>query len=407
MLSVAEAHRRVIERARALPVVEVRPEDAVGRVLAEDVASDIDLPPFDKALVDGYAVRAAEVNDGRPLIVGEEVLAGRTPTRPLAEGEAAVVMTGAPLPEGADAMVMVEQAREVGDGRVAFDGGPVRPGQNRLTKGRELRAGEVVLRAGTRINAVHVGVLASVGRVRVEVVRRPRVVVIPTGDELVDPGQVPGPGQIRNSNAGMLAALVRSDAATGPTWPITPDDPEALRTILAKALNWADVLLVSGGVSAGKRDLVPEALTNLGVEPVFHKVDVRPGKPLWFGVGKARADRTRPLVFGLPGNPVSGVVSVLLFVRPALDVLNGGRPAGPPIERAMLAEPFAHRGPRPTFHPARAQRSAEGRLWVRPLDWAGSPDLRAVAEADGFAAFPGGDADYPAGAAIEFLRISV
>jgi molybdopterin molybdotransferase len=405
LLSVADARRRVVERAGALPAVEVRLEEAVGRTLAEDVESDIDLPPFDKALVDGFAVRAADLSAGRPLRIGEEIVAGRTPTRPLAEREAAVIMTGAPLPEGADAVVMVEQARRVDAGLVEFDGGPVRQGQNRLTRGRELRAGEVVLRPGTRINPVHIGLLASVGRAKVKVVRRPRAVVIPTGDELVDPGQVPGPGQIRNSNAGMLVGLARSAGAEAEAGSIAPDEPRALRAILASALERADVLLVVGGVSAGKRDLVPGALTSLGAEQVFHKVDVRPGKPLWFGVGRPRDDGTSPLVFGLPGNPVSGVVSFLLFVRAALEVLDGGRSAGLPLEPACLAEPFAHRGLRPTFHPAGAHRSAEGRLEVRPLSWAGSADLRAVAEADGYAAFPGGDADYPAGAAVEFLRM--
>jgi molybdopterin molybdotransferase len=401
MLTVGEARREVLGRCRPLPGRSVRLADAIGSVLAEEVAADLDLPPFDKALVDGYAVRSADLAGGAGrLRVVEEITAGRTPGRPLAAGEAAAIMTGAPLPEGADAVVMIEQTRRDGDD-VIIDGGPVAPGQNRLTRGREMRAGEVVLRRGERLNAPRLGLLASIGRTEVRVIPRPRVAILPTGDELVEPDRVPGPGQIRNSNGTLLRALVGDPPAE--VLPIAPDEPEGLRRLLARGLE-ADVLLITGGVSAGNKDLVPETLEALGVERVFHKVRLRPGKPLWFGVGPRDGDRPGPLVFGLPGNPVSGIIGVLLFVRPALEALQGREPEDRVLARQPLAIPFVHRGDRPTYHPARRVFNGSD-LAIEPLDWAGSADLRTVARADGFALFPAGDRSYAAGEPIDYLPL--
>jgi molybdopterin molybdotransferase len=285
---------------------------------------------------------------------------------------------------------------------VVIDDPGVAPGRNRMPRGREMRAGEVVLERGEVLNAARLGLLASVGRSRVAVVPRPRVSVVSTGDELVDPDQFPGPGQIRNSNATVLRALSAGFGADAGTLPIAPDEPVALRESLARGLA-ADVLLITGGVSAGNRDLVPEALAALGVARVFHKIRLKPGKPLWFGVGPGRdAGGPPPLVFGLPGNPVSGVVGFVLFVRPALDAL-AARPG--PADRtvaARLATRFDHSGDRPTYHPAR--RVADGS--VEPLDgWAGSADLRTVARADGFAVFPAGDRSYQPGEIVRFLPL--
>ncbi len=207
MLTVDEALRAVLERVGPLPPRSRPPVEALGCVLAEDVTADLDLPPFDKALVDGFAVRAADLHGDDPwLTIGEEITAGRTPTRPLGPREAAAIMTGAPLPPGADAVVMIEQT-QCREGGVLVEVETVRSGQNRLVRGREMRAGEIVLRRGVRLNAARLGLLASVGRTEVTVVPRPRVAIVPTGDELVEPDQVPGPGQIRNSNAVMLQAL--------------------------------------------------------------------------------------------------------------------------------------------------------------------------------------------------------
>ncbi len=405
MLTVEDALQAVMERASPLPPRSRRLVDALGCELAEDVAADLDLPPFDKALVDGYAVRSGDLlGEDRLLQIGEEITAGRVPTRPLGVREAAAIMTGAPMPAGADAVVMIEQTRRH-DGRVHVDDPSVAPGRHWMPRGREMRSGEVVLRRGARLNPARLGLLASVGRTEVAVLPRPWVAVVPTGDELVEPDRRPGPGQIRNSNAVMLQALVASCDAEADTLAIAPDHLDPLCETLASGLT-ADVLLITGGVSAGNRDLVPEALTSLGVVRIFHKVRIKPGKPLWFGVGPPREGMPGALVFGLPGNPVSGVVGFLLFVRPALDRLWSRTAARRYLSGARLAVPFVHAGDRPTYHPSRLVPRADppGDCEVEPLAWAGSADLRTVAQADGFAVFPAGDRAYATGETVDFLH---
>jgi molybdopterin molybdotransferase len=417
MLTVEEALKAVLDRARPLPPRRVPLAEANFHVLAEDVAADIDSPPFDKALVDGYAVRFADLSGGPPyrLRIGEEIPAGRTPSRALSVGEAAVIMTGAPLPLGADSVVMVEHTRREGDDVLIAPPSSIRPGQNRMERGREMRAGEVVLERGRCLTGIELGLLASVGCAFPLVTPRILVRIVPTGDELVEPDQVPGPGQIRNSNAVMLAGLINPDldglSAKPEICPIAPDDPDKLRSALKYGLE-ADVLLITGGVSAGKRDLVPGVLADLGVETVFHKVRLKPGKPLLFGVGPARSEgRSGALVFGLPGNPVSSAVGFKLFVNPAIDMIRGGGSReswGLPFPTYRLARPFSHRGDRPTCHPAEVDHTeTEGLRWtVTPLDWAGSPDLRTVASASGFIFFPAGDRDYAEGEEVEFFYLS-
>ena len=399
LLTVAEAVGLVLERVAALPTARRPLARALGLRLAEAVEADIDLPPFDKSLVDGYAIRSADLHGSGPFRVIEEVAAGRVPTRAIGPGEATAIMTGAPIPEGADAVVMVERARSSGEGLVHLDDPSSAPGRNVLPLGRELRRGEVVARPGDRLRPASLGLLASVGRAEVLVTPRARAAIVPTGDELVEPDWTPGPGQIRNSNGPLLRALVESCGAEADLRPIAPDEPTALRAALRDGLA-ADILIVTGGVSAGRRDLVPGALESLGVVRVFHKVRLKPGKPAWFGVGPSSADRPGPPVFGLPGNPVGAAVAFLLFVRPALDAMQGRVPARPYVVEGELASAFAHRGDRPTYQPARWLDGGG----VDPLPWAGSADLRAVAGADGFAIFPEGDRDHPAGSPIQFLR---
>lgn len=415
MLSIDEALRAVLEAARPLVPRSVPLDSATGCVLGENVFADIDLPPFDKALVDGYAVRSDDLRApgaDRWLRVGETILAGQTPGRPLGPRETATIMTGAPLPAGADAVVMHERTTIERD-RVRVDEPEVRPGQNTLHRGREMRAGQPILAAGTILGPAHLGVLASVGRPRPLVVR-PRVCVVSTGDELVEADQVPGPGQIRNSNAVMLRSLALEDRAEVIGSPTAPDRADALEAILGRGLEESDVLLITGGVSAGQRDLVPEVLASLGVRRIFHKVRLKPGKPLWFGVAgpdeggeRDELERRRTLVFGLPGNPVSGLVGYLLFARPAL--MNLGHrpmPADDPTSRGRLTHPFRHRGERPTYHPARLGIvPGEDLPRVETLDWAGSADLLTVASADGFAAFPAGDRDYLPGDVVRFVHL--
>lgn len=401
MLSVDEALREVLAAATPLGPRRSPLRQAAGCVLAEEIVADLDLPPFDKALMDGYAIRSSDLLDSdRRLIPGETITAGRIPTRPLGPREAAIITTGAPLPDGADCVVMHEKTRAV-EGWIHFDQPNVHPGQNRLLRGREMKAGETILHRGIVLNPARIGVLASVGRGEVVVIPRPEVAVVPTGDELVEIDRTPGPGQIRNSNAAMLEACAVAEGANAECLPIAPDDPELLRERLTDGLS-RDILLITGGVSAGHLDLVPATLERLGVRRVFHKIYLKPGKPLWFGVGPKWGDRPRALVFGLPGNPVSSLVCFLLFVRPAI-AAQAGRPGGAPgMLEAPLSRPFQQRGDRPTYFPARFVHGPTTSA-IEPLNWAGSADLRTVAEADGFAVFPAGDREFVEGEIVRFL----
>jgi molybdopterin molybdotransferase len=413
MLTVTEALRAVLSRTRPLPARPARLMDSLGLVLAGRVAADIDLPPFDKSLVDGFALRSVDVAEiPTRLRIVEEILAGQTPTRPIGPGEAAAIMTGAPMPDGADAVVMVEKTNRLDAGFVLVNGAAA-PGQNRLLRGREMKAGEIVAFEGAVLNAARLGVLASIGVDEVLVRPRPIVAVAATGDEIVPFHELPGPGQIRNSNTAMLTALALEHGATARPMPIAPDRPEALRDTFARALagdessgGSADVLVISGGVSAGRRDLVPEALEAIGIEQVFHKVKVKPGKPLWFGMGPGREGGPPSLVFGLPGNPVSGLVSFLLFVRPALAILSGQGDGLDDVSSFPLASSYRHSDDRDVYQPARLTDAEDLReVRVEPLPWSGSSDLRAAATGDGFAIFPAGERTYRVGDRVGFLPL--
>jgi molybdopterin molybdotransferase len=398
MLAVSEAQEIVLRHASPLsPIDAPLAADAMGLVLADDVISDLDMPPFDKALMDGYALRAGDLTEeGGTLTVIEEVTAGNTPTRPVGPGQATRIMTGAPMPDGADAVVMVERTRVLDDKQVHLEE-PARAGQNVLARGEEMRRGQTVLTAGAILRPQEFGVLASVGRTAIKVYPRPRVALLATGDELVESSQFPGPGQIRNSNGPMLAAQVLR-AGGIPHWlGIARDRVDHLRGLIAEGLR-APILLLSGGVSAGKLDLVPGVLKELGVQPHFHSVKLKPGKPLLFGTVDGA------LVFGLPGNPVSSLVCFELFVRPAIRRLAGHADAGPFEVRAFLTEDFPYRSDRPTYHPAWLEYRETG--WtVRPVAWFGSPDLRGLTRANSFVILPAGDHLHPAGKPMSVLKV--
>jgi molybdopterin molybdotransferase len=399
MLSVADAQRLVLEHTHPLsPETAALGPSLLGRVLAEDVVSDGDSPPHDKALMDGYALRSADLLVGRgTLRVIEEISAGRVPQHTISTGQAARIMTGAPIPLGADAVVMVERTCMLGDGRVDIEDRP-RPGQHILPRGREMRAGETILRAGTVLRPQEVGLLATLGRSSVHVVPAPRVAVLPTGDELVEVGEKPGPGQIRNSNGPMLLAQAARVGARPHLLGIARDRLDSLWPLVEEGLR-ADVLVLSGGVSAGKFDLVPGVLQEAGVCAQVHKVALKPGKPLFFGTRDHPGGKT--LVFGLPGNPVSSLVCFELFVRPALRKL-AGYPEAPAEVLATLSEDFAYRTDRPTYHPAWLEVGPGG--WcVRAVAWFGSADLRALAGANALVVFPPGDHTHRAGQVFPVL----
>jgi molybdopterin molybdotransferase len=405
MLHVADAQEIVRRHVRPLPPEPRTLTSALlGHVLAADVAGDLDMPPYHKSMMDGYAVRCADLPSGKgQLEVIEEITAGQVPRAALEAGQASRIMTGAPIPSGCDAVVVVERTRLDGTGRVWIEDRPPTPGQNILPQGAEMRRGDVVLQAGTVLRPKEFGVLATVGRTTVSVHPSPRVAILSTGDELVEPAERPEGGQIRNSNGAMLVSLV-SDAGGVPRYlGIGRDDAACLKPLVCDGLK-AHVLLLSGGVSAGKLDLVPGVLREAGVAAHFHKVEMKPGKPIFFGTALRLGGGEPTLVFGLPGNPVSVLVCFELFVRPALRRLRGYAEGGPRLVTAKLNAKFAYRTDRPTYHPAHLEWSAKG--WrVQPVPWIGSADLRALTQANALILFPAGDHRHRAGQLFEVLSL--
>ena len=395
MIPIDVALALIKARARLLPPRELPLAEAAGCVLAEDIAADRDSPPYPKALMDGYAVAAADMASGEAeLAVLEEVTAGAVPTHEVTAGNCTRIMTGAPLPRGAEAVVQVEHTELSSDGaRVRLNSPGIAPGVNVMAQGESFRQGEVLLPKGGVISPAQVGLMAEVGRAAVLAVPRPRVAVLATGNELVPPGDVPGPGQIRNSNGPLTAALVRRAGGEPVDLGIARDEPEDLAAKIAEGLS-CDLLILSGGVSAGVLDLVPAALAAAGVSEVFHKVDLKPGKPLWFG------EREPKLIFGLPGNPVSTLVCFELFARPAIAAL-AGRNEWNRTQPATLAAPHKLKGNRPTFWPGKLV----GPERVEALPWRGSADLATLARADCLIAFPTGESEYAAGDPIAIVPL--
>ena len=373
----------------------------LGLTLAEEIVSEIDSPPFDKALMDGYAVLAADVATGTAnLRVIEQITAGQVPMQTVTTGTAIQIMTGAPLPAGADAVVRIEDTKLEGE-TVHISGKAVVPEANIIRRGASLKIGETVLAAGDRLTAARIGALAELGQASVPVRRAPRIAVLATGDELVPIEQTPGPGQIRNTNEAMLCAQIRTCGAEPVPLGIARDNREDLGTKIRYGLQ-ADILVLSGGVSAGKLDLVPSELAAAGVREVFHKVNMKPGKPVWFGLyTDAETNRSVP-VFGLPGNPVSSMVCFELFVRTAVRRLMGIEPARPAAISATVTNMFRHRSDRPTYHPAEIQWTAKGPQ-VRLLPWQGSSDLRATVAANGMAVLPAEEHMYQPGDRVDVV----
>lgn len=398
MLPVSEAQHLVLQHARRFEAVQ-RPAELIlmGLTLAEDIVSDIDSPPFAKAMVDGYAFRAEDVRDhSATLRIIGEVLAGQVFPVRVEPGTAVSIMTGAPIPAGADAVVMHEKTELLENGQRVKVPGPAVPQQNVMAQGTEMKRGETVLSAGHIIRPEEFGLLATLGKASVAIYPRPRIAIISTGDEVVEPSAKLKPGQIHNSNAYLLSAQAARAQGDVTYLGIARDNRNSLLVKIAEGLTF-DVLVLTGGVSAGKVDLVPDVLAEAGVKRIFHQVALKPGKPLYFGTGE------KTLVFGLPGNPVSSYVGFELFVRPAVRKMMGRREHYLPLTlSAQLTKEFRHKSDRPTYFPVQLERS--GMDWnATPVAWRGSGDLRSVCQAQAFAVFPPGERSYPAGAVIDVV----
>ena len=393
LISIDEALRLVLGRVERLPAESVPLDGALGRVLADDAATTVDLPPFDSSAMDGFALRSADTPGRLPVV--HRVAAGSPAPRALEAGEAMGIATGGLVPAGADAVIPIEYVVEH-DNTVEIER-EVEHGANVRPAGGDSAAGETVVEAGTRLEARHLAALAAAGVPEARVARRPSAAVVVTGSELRPPGEPLEPGQIYEANGILLEAqLLSSGAEVGSVGAVVDEEP-AHREALERGLE-ADVLVTSGGVSVGPHDLVRRILGELGVEEVFWGVAVKPGKPISFGVAGRR------LVFGLPGNPVSVLVGFELFVRPALLALQGSSDPGPRFERGVLGSPVARNPGRDELVRARIRRLSDGPV-LEPLAGRESHMIVRAAGADALVLVPRGNGDLSAGEAAEFLRI--
>lgn len=398
MISISEAIQIVKAQTAQLSSEKVAIDASRGRILAEDIVADTDLPPFDRAQMDGYAVRAADVANvpAQLRIVGESA-AGAGWHHEMKSGEAVRIMTGAPVPTGADAVQQVELTREH-DSQVEILK-PVEPGRSIVNRAREIKSGEIVLRAGEEINAAMIATLASFGYAQVTAGSRPKVAVIATGSELVDVNQKPGQDQIRDSNNYTIAAYADLSNAIVERLPLAGDDTEELKRQISRATKHADVLITSGGVSMGAYDFTKAALRELGAEIFFERVALRPGKPTVF----ARLGKT--LVFGLPGNPVSVSVTFNLFVRTALRAMQGAVQTTLPDDRAVLARNLKGSVDRESYLPAILRTDEKGTLLAEPLKWGGSSDFVSFARASALINVPAGLRAIAAGSTVRVVLL--
>jgi molybdopterin molybdotransferase len=390
-----EALALVLEGIEALASEPVALPEAVGRVMAAEAHAGIDLPPFDRTAMDGFAVRSADVSPGAELrVIGDLAAGGGTVT--LEAGTAARISTGAAIPPGADSILRVEDA-EVRDGTVVA-AVAVRPGLHIRRRAEDVHAGDVLARPGDVLTVPRLSALASAGVASVDVPRSPRVHVIVTGSELLPPGAPPEPGKIYESNSLVVGAMVSATGGEVVHHPSVIDDLDATRAAVEAGLA-GDILIVSGGVSVGPHDHVKPAFEACGVDEVFWRVRIKPGKPLWFG------RRGSTLVFGLPGNPLSAIVCTALFVLPAIRRLRGERDPGPRFDRGRLGEPAGPSDNRTTFLISKLVPGADGVLEAWPTERQGSHMTGALGESDGFAVAPHGSGSLPAGATVDLLRV--
>jgi gephyrin len=394
MLHPHEAHDIIAAAIRPLPTESVPVQQSLGRILAEDVIASEPYPQFAASTMDGYAVLAADASPWREVIGTQN--AGTVLEVEVTEGYCVRIMTGAPLPPGADAVVPVE-ATEMADDHVVIHQEDVSPGQNIRPVGVDIAAGELLLTAGSRIGAAEVGLLASLGHTPVQVARKPRISIISTGDELVEPEQQPGPGQIRDANRFTIAALLANEPVEISWSGVAPDNRADLQTLLAARLAEDDLVLTSGGVSMGEKDYIKAILfEDEDVELYFRRLYMRPGKPLTF------ARKGGAFVFGLPGNPVSSMATFDVFVRPAIHRMIGARQVGLATATVKLLD-GAQPGDRIEYQRARVNVAASGELHARPTGDQRSSRLASYINANAYLVIQPRESPYNAGEYVEAL----
>jgi molybdopterin molybdotransferase len=394
MISPVEADALIAGQVTCLPIESLPLVQCVGAVLRENIYAERDQPPFDRVAMDGFAVSTAGLRSGKPLLVQAMQAAGDPPLSLASPQHAIEIMTGAVLPAGCDAVIPVEQSRpsEIEPQTVSFD--PelrIAVGQNIHRRGSDVRQGALLLSNGVRLGAPEIAVAAGAGMPRIRVSAQPTISVVSTGNEIIEPGEPILAHQVRRSNAYGIVAALRRQGFQRIADEHLPDELGALKSRLRVLVQTHDVLILSGGVSAGRLDLVPAALAGIGVREVFHKVAQRPGKPLWFGIAP-----TGTAVFALPGNPVSTLVCLARYVLPALYAAMGETPPRAP-ERIALAAPVEVRAALAFFMPVKIMIDDWGRPWAEPRTTNGSGDYAALTGTDGVVELPPGPHTHPKG----------
>ncbi len=385
MIEFEEALKIILKNTGTLPAEQAPVDEAIGRILREDIHSKIDMPPFDKSAVDGYAVNASDVKKvpARLRCLGL-IQAGESFGRRLARGECVKIMTGAPMPGGADSVVMVEDSCQQGE--YVELSGSAEKGENVCIKGEDLKKGQKVLKKGTKISSSHVAILAAVGKPFVKVSGSPRVAILNTGGEIVPSGEKLGRNKIYNSNGPMLSAFLKADGIEPLFLGIAKDNVKDLKKEIRRGLT-ADILLISGGVSMGDYDLIPSVLEGMGIKKIFHKVNIKPGKPLFFARRAVSGKRARKntIIFGIPGNPVSNFLAYLIFVRPAINMMMDFRSGKSGFKEGIAKTGFYSKAGRKHFVLVNISKR-ENRYYLTPVASHGSADVLALSKADGFMA---------------------
>lgn len=399
MITVPEAMDSILQTAALLPTERCSLEQATGRVLASDVLSQWNSPPFDKSLMDGFALCFdSEPQTGDRFQITETVTAGEVPTQPLQSGEAVRIMTGAMLPENTTGVAPIEITESATPETVKLLK-PIGAEANLMRKATSLAQGDLALSAGIPMGVAQIGLLAEIGVAHVDVAKWPEIGLLSTGDELVEFAETPGPGQIRNSNQIMLASQLQH-LGDPQCLGIAADEKSILQQKITQGLTH-DMLILTGGVSVGDKDFVPQILEQSGVETIFHGIAFKPGKPLYLG-RCAREGKTDCLIFGLPGNPVSSLICCEVFVKTALRKMLGLQPFQPQPMKATLGHEFFVRGNRPTYYPARILNSENG-IQVHTVKWHGSADLASTTAANGMILFHEPGKTYEQGEIVDVM----
>lgn len=393
MIEFEKALDLIIENCRTMPEIELPVHECLGYVCSEDLYTKLDMPPFDKSSMDGYAFKWKE---GQTEYINDGIIAAGEPSNePLEEGHCIAIMTGAPLPFGSDTVIPVEITKKTGD-KIIFTN-PAKKCANVSYKAEDIKKDSLILTKGSRIRTQDIALIVTSGYSKVIVYSLPEIAILNTGSEIIEPGHPLEYGQIYNSNGTMLSVMAQNIGINAEYLGIAADEEKSLTTMLSIGLK-SDILLISGGVSMGEFDLVPKVLLSLGVKQIFHKVRIKPGKPVFFG----KTDKC--LVFGLPGNPLSNFVGFELFVKTAVKKMTGQNEIVPEFNEGIINEKFTHKGDRINFYPAE-YKIEEGQVSVCPVHSNGSADISSLSKANCFLIGEIGKKEYNAGDKIKFLEV--